>query len=140
MSLMSKLLPSSFLFRFSTPCRYVTNPWSAKGCALDEDCRLPHFGELDGAPMLADVRAGRSEQGLVFNLRVEGKRHSPWCRALQLDASDGLHLWIDTRDTHNIHRASRFCHRFVFLPCGGGARGDDPVAGQLTINRAKEQA
>ena len=49
-------------------------------------------------------------------------------------------FWIDTRDTHNIHRAARFCHYFVFLPSGGGNRLADPVAAQMLINRAREQA
>ncbi len=57
-----------------------------------------------------------------------------------LDSSDGLRVWIDTRDTHNIHRASRFCHQFVFLPTGGGPRLDQPVAEQTLINRARENA
>ncbi len=137
---MSQLLPPRFLFRFSAPCRHFDGQWSPRGIQLGEDYRLAHFGELDGAPTLADVRAGWSERGLIFNVRVEGKRHTPWCRAMQLDASDGLHVWIDTRDTHNIHRASRFCHRFAFLPCGGGSRGEEPIAGQMAIHRAKEQA
>ncbi len=49
-------------------------------------------------------------------------------------------MWIDTRDTHNVHRAGRFCHQFVFLPTGGGRRVDEPVADQLLINRARENA
>jgi hypothetical protein len=114
--------------------------WSDRGTSLGEEHRLASFGELDGAPVLADVRVGWSERGLAFHVLVAGKRHTPWCRAMQLDASDGLHVWIDTRDTHNIHRASRFCHRFAFLPCGGGSGGAEPIAGQMAIHRAKEQA
>jgi hypothetical protein len=137
---MSQILPPRFLFRFSAPCRRLEEQWSERGLPLGDEFRLPNFGELEGAPPLADVRVGWSEQGLAFNVRVEGKRHTPWCRPMQLDASDGFHVWLDTRDTHNIHRASRFCHRFVFLPSGGGSRGSDPLAAQLTIHRAKEQA
>ena len=53
--------------------------------------------------------------------------------------SDGLQVWIDTRDVHNVHRANRFCHRFIFLPDGGGRRLDGPMAAWLAINRAREQ-
>jgi hypothetical protein len=49
-------------------------------------------------------------------------------------------VWIDTRATLNIHRASRYCHRYVFLPAGGGRGNTDPVADQLLINRARENA
>jgi hypothetical protein len=51
---------------------------------------------------------------------------------------DGLQVWIDTRDVHNVHRAGRFCHRFIFLP-GGPRRSDEPLAQCLPINRAREQ-
>jgi hypothetical protein len=46
---------------------------------------------------------------------------------------------IDTRNTQSIHRASQFCHRFVFLPQGDGRLLGDPVAQLAEINRAKEQ-
>ena len=115
-----QLIPPRFLFRFSAPCRYRHPLWTQRGIQLDEAHRLVNFAELDGAPTLADVRVAWSEHGLAFNVRVEGKGHNPWCRVNRPEESDGLHVWIDTRDTHNIHRASRFCHRFVFLPGGEG--------------------
>jgi len=71
---------------------------------------------------------------------VAGKKREPWCRDSRPDESDGLQLWIDTRDTKNIHRAGRFCHRFVFLPAGGGQQGREPVADQLLVDRARENA
>jgi hypothetical protein len=81
-----------------------------------------------------------SEQGFAFAVRVEGKTQAPWCRESRPDDSDGVRLWIDTRDTHNIHRASRFCHQFAFLPAGAGRALDEPVGEQLLVNRAKENA
>ena len=87
-------------------------------CAVEY--RLPSLGELEGQRSFADVRAAWSEAGLAFSVRIEGKRHPSWCRETKLEDSDALQVWIDTRDTHNIHRASRFCHRFIFLPAGGG--------------------
>jgi len=52
----------------------------------------------------------------------------------------GLQIWIDTRDTHNIHRASRFCQRFAFLPAGAGRQFTEPSADQMIIDRARENA
>lgn len=135
-----QLLPPRFLFRFAAPCRYVKAAWEAKGVQLPEECVLPSFAGLDDAPDSGEVRVGWNEAGLIFNARVSGKKQLPWCRDNQMDESDGLHLWIDTRDTHNVHRASRFCHRFVFLPAGGGPRRDQPCVGQLAIHLAREQA
>ena len=134
------LLSPTFLFRFSVPCQFCEQSWSPEGIQLSETCRLPCFGELEDQPLFADVRAAWNDGGLFFTVRVEGKKQSPWCRETRLEESDGLHVWIDTRDTHNIHRASRFCHRFAFLPAGGGNLLEEPVADQLLINRARENA
>jgi hypothetical protein len=134
------LIPPSFLFRYAIPCRYHPLQWTAKGLGLGEEFRLLSFAEMDQQRQFADLRMAWSEQGLGFWLRVTGKRQLPWCREAAFDESDGLHVWIDTRDTHNVHRAGRFCHRFAFLPMGGGMRRDEALAGQLLINRAKEHA
>jgi len=106
---------------------------------LTDEHVLPSFGELESRRLFGDLRVAWSEDGLSFSLRVQGKKQTPWCRASRAEDSDGLHVWIDTRDTHNIHRASRFCHRFLFLPFGGGRRRDEPVATLVPINRAREQ-
>ncbi|MDZ4820331.1 MAG: hypothetical protein SGJ20_15305 [Planctomycetota bacterium] len=135
----NSLISPSFLFRFSFPCKHVEKAWPV-GESLTEEHRLAELGGLDGGPSYADVRAGWNEHGLTFYVKVDGKRQPPWCRDNRLDDSDGLHVWIDTRDTHNIHRAGRFCHHFVFLPTGGGSRLDQPVADQMLINRARENA
>jgi hypothetical protein len=146
------LLPGRFLFRFAVPCPLREPLWTADGAGLDERCRLPSLAELEGRPAWADVRAAWSPAGLAFAVRVTGKQQPPWCRASRPEDSDGLQLWIDTRDVHNVHRAGRFCHRFIFLPRGGdhadqrfasvpdGAqRLDEPVAQLQPIHRAREQ-
>jgi hypothetical protein len=134
------LLPTRFLFRFAASCLHVGSAWSAKGIELSESHRLPAMNELDGQRNFADVRAGWNETGLFFSVAVSGKKQALWCRENKLEDSDGLQLWIDTRDTHNIHRASRFCHRFMFMPAGGGRNYAEPVADQLLVDRARENA
>ncbi|MBL9123234.1 MAG: hypothetical protein JNG90_06345 [Planctomycetaceae bacterium] len=134
------LLPPRFLFRLSQPCRLHEPIWGSKGVALSEEYRLAEFERLDGRPAFADLRAAWSSLGLSFVVRVSGKRRPVRCDEGSPAQSDGLHLWIDTRDTHNIHRATRFCHGFVFLPAGSGKRRTDPFAEQLLIHRAKENA
>ncbi len=134
------LLPSRFLFRFAVPCLRREPIWSANGVELGEEYRLPALGELEGRKTFGDVRAAWSHDGLAFEVRVSGKTHPVWCRDNRLEDSDGLQVWIDTRDTHNIHRASRFCHRFAFLPAGTGRQFAEPVADQVIIDRARENA
>ena len=133
------LLAPTFLFRFSTPCLRHDPLWSRGGVQLSEAHRLPSFGELEQRPVFADFRGAWSEEGVAFTLRVTGKKQPPWSRESRIEDSDGLHVWIDTRDTHSIHRAGRFCHHFAVLPLGGGRRFDKPVAAMLPVNRAREQ-
>jgi hypothetical protein len=136
------LLPTRFLFRFSAPCRRRDPLWTADGIELDETYRLAGLAELEGKTAWADLCAAWSDAGLAFTLIVRGKRQTLWCREAQPEESDGLHLWIDTRDIHNVHRAGRFCHRIFFLPDGGKAGKTAaivPLAGAATIHRSREQ-
>ncbi len=158
------LLPARFLFRFAVPCWYHNKLWTARGTTLSEKHRLLSLAELEGrekgdnphlreapsgplrqmrtVPFLpwAEVRAAWSEAGLAFVVAVEGKRRPVWCRASRPEDSDAFQVWIDTRDVHNVHRAGRFCHRFLFLPAGGGPTLEEPLAQSLPINRAREPA
>jgi hypothetical protein len=115
------------------PCRRRDPLWTPNKPGLEEAYRLPGLGDLDGRVAWADVRGAWSEAGLVFSVEVRGKRRAPWCRPLQCEDSDGLQLWIDTRNVHDVHRAGRFCHRFAILPT------DPPHCAWLPINRAREQ-
>lgn len=132
------VLPKRFLFRFAVPCRYKTPLWSPQADSLDIDYRLVSIAELEEAARSIDFRMAWSEEGLAFAAHVQGKQQPPWCRTSRPEDSDGVQLWVDTRDVHNVHRAGRFCHRFLFMPVGGGNRLDQPVAQWLPINRAKE--
>lgn len=133
------LLPARFLFRFTVPCRHADTLWSDKnGAELDAGFRLVGLSELETGTPWADVRAAWNKDGLAFSIRVQGKKMAPWCRINRIDDSDSVHLWIDTRDVHNVHRASRFCHRFVALPFGSGARADLPFIQWMPIHRARD--
>ena len=132
------LLPERFLFRFAVPCRYRERLWADSGIGLDESHRLLGLAELEGRPAPADVRAAWNETGLAFSVRVAGKKQKPWCRASRPEDSDGLQLWVDTRDVHNIHRATRFCHWFAFQPQAAGRGTGKPTAEILPIHRARD--
>jgi hypothetical protein len=114
------MLSKSFLYRFRFPCRYT-----ATGTAsLDETYRLPNLNQLEDTDLQHrlpyDFRIGWHETGLRFSLIVSEKKQTLWCRAAQPDESDGIQICLDTRDIKDIHRASRFCHRLLFMPIGNG--------------------
>jgi hypothetical protein len=138
MTMAETLISPTMLFRFTAPCYHTAERWTTQGIALGERHRLPCFAELGGARPFADLRLAWNENGIALTIVVKGKQQPPWCRDSRIDDSDGVQLWIDTRNTQNIHRAGRFCHRFAFLPIGAGRRLDEPAAVLLAINRAKE--
>ena len=134
----NSLLSPAFLFRFSVPCRFLRDSGVGDGGELDETFSLRSFSEFDGQRRFAEVRAAWNQQGMAFDVSVTGKQQSLWCRQARMESSDGLHVWIDTRDAHNIHRASRFCHQFSFLPAGSERQPGQPVGAMIPINRARE--
>ncbi|KAA5539785.1 hypothetical protein FYK55_23250 [Roseiconus nitratireducens] len=98
---------------------------------------MPSFGALAGRSVFSDVRIAWSDAGIGIHVMVNGKRQVPWCRETRLDESDGFHFWIDTRCSPGIHRATQYCHRFLFMPAGGGPKREKPVASMIEIHRAR---
>jgi hypothetical protein len=139
------IIPNRFLVRVAHPCPYVMDMPAAAAAAehlveLPETARLRNFAELDGLINFADVRIAWNEFGLGVQVTVKGKDQSPAADADRPRASDGLSLWVDTRDARSSHRASRYCHLFHLLPAGGGADKEEPVFVQTKINRAQQDA
>jgi len=137
------LLPNRFLFRLSFPCRYIKSLPAQKGdrlLNLPESCRISDFSAMDEKNSFADVRLAWNEFGLAFQVAVRGKDQEPQCSAARPQTSDGVKLWIDTRDARSSHRGSRYCHQFHFLPAGGGPDAEEPVFAQSKINRALQDA
>jgi hypothetical protein len=134
------LLPHRFLFRYALPIRYERKlPKSGKRLlGLSADFAVPDFGSLDKISPIGQVRLAWNERGLGISVEVEGKRRPPRCEVNSPESSDGLRVFIDTRDTQNIHRASKYCHQFGLFPCASGAA--DPWAVQIPILRAREEA
>src|SRR6185312_6605817 len=109
------LLPQAFWFRVSIPCPKVEDIPRSKGRLLDfaDVCALPDFGELEGRESWARVRVGYNNAGPGVAFEVLDKAGPISPELERATGLDGVQLWIDTRDTRNVHRATRFCHRFV---------------------------
>ncbi|MDR1484664.1 MAG: hypothetical protein LBT09_07550 [Planctomycetaceae bacterium] len=128
------LTQKRFLFRFKIPCSYVEF-----GEELDESYRLPDLSllELSSVGVCPDFRVGWNERGFMLAVTVSGKRQSLWCKSTSPNESDGIQICIDTRDVKDVHRATRFCHRLVFLPTVNDGSRPDPCAFWFPIHRAK---
>jgi hypothetical protein len=137
------IIPHRFLFRVAHPCQYVaTIPRKEEDELLDlaESCQLNNFAEMDASRNFADVRIAWTDFGLGVQVEVRGKEQAPQGDETRPRGSDGLTIWIDTRDARTAHRASRYCHQFHLLPSGGGSDRDEPVCVQAKINRALADA
>ncbi len=137
------LIPPSFLFRVAYSCAYVKAIPRKKGESLldlPESCRIDNFASMDGKRNFADVRLAWNEHGIGVHVHVRGKDQPLQCDAGRLRGSDGVTVWVDTRDARSGHRATRYCHQFHLLPSGGGPEAEDPVFAQSKINRALQDA
>jgi hypothetical protein len=114
-SMSTPLLPQTFWFRLAVSCPKVEEIPRTRGRLLDlgDACALPDFGELDGRPSWARVRAGYNASGLGLSFEVIDKAGPISPEPGRSSGIDGVQIGIDTRDTRNVHRATRFCHRFV---------------------------
>ncbi len=132
-------IPRNLLFRYRFPCPRVEKVDIRRMFALPESCRLVDVSRLEGRPAFAQWRVGWNDNGLYLTSIVGGKRQPLWCRPTEILESDSLRVWIDTRDTHNVHRATRFCHWFVSLPTGPQGQ-ESASCRMLRINRAREDS
>lgn len=101
---------------------------------------MQEIGPLDGMVPFAQLSAAWNDHGIGFQLEVPRRPSRLKCDPDKPDQSDGLHISLDTRSTQNVHRATRFCHSFIAMSQGGGDDGLQPVAVQLPVPRAREDA
>jgi hypothetical protein len=142
---MPQLVPNRFLVRVAHPCFYAKDaPRDLEGSDrlvdLPEAARIRNFADLDERKNFADVRLGWNEFGLAVQAEVKGKEQQPAGDSDKPKSSDGLWLFVDTRDARASHRGSRFCHHFLLLAAGGGTDKEEAHLAQLKINRAQQDA
>ena len=137
------LVPHHFLFRLTYPCPYakaMPRPERDRLLDLPAECVIDNYAAMDQRRNFADFSLAWNELGLGVQVEVRGKENPPQGDAARPRGSDGVTLWLDTRDARASHRASRYCHQFHFLASGAGPERDEPVVVQSKINRALEDA
>jgi hypothetical protein len=137
----SEVVPYRFLFRFSFAVRHERSmPKSGKPLlGLDARHQLPLLGETEGRKEFAAIRLAWNERGLGVACEAAGKPATGDAPIAAAEPPYALHLWFDTRNTQNVHRATRFCHHFVVSPSGVDA-ALPPTIHQRPLARAREQS
>jgi hypothetical protein len=138
---MNELVPPRFLFRWSFVAKKQEKIPSRTGRLLDlgEEYRLPTLEGLDKRRDFASLKIAWNDRGLAISVNVSGRSRRPECVESELALSDGIRLWIDTRHTQTVHRATKFCHHFILLPAGGGPKRRDPIVRSMPVSRAREE-
>lgn len=136
-------VPSRFLLRLARKCLYRKNMPLEKGDLLldlpDAFC-IPTLSELDQQPAFAEIRLAWNEGGIGLQATIAGKKEPLQGDIARPRTSDGVTLWLDTRDSRTSHRGTRYCHMFHFLACGGGPDKEAPGFLQSKIHRALQDA
>lgn len=136
------LIPNAFLFQSRQAIRKLPRKPARRNSLkpLADDYQIETLQTLDDRQPFARIALGWHDAGLQVTCTVHGKQQPLDCDAKKVTTSDGLQLWIDTRNTPGVHRANRFCHQIVALPAGGGKSRNDPLVEQVEIARCREKS
>jgi hypothetical protein len=115
----NQIVPPSFLFQFSIGVPQVDSIPRAKGrlLQLDDASRVFVPGSLNQTAAPFDLKMAWNSEGVGIEIEVRGKKMPPAGRRRDLKTSDFVTLFLDTRHTANVHRATEFCSSLIALPC-----------------------
>jgi hypothetical protein len=136
----NQIVPPALLFdyRVQVPaCPPPSRRKKGRLLTLTDSAQLPAFSTIDGRTSFATVSLGWNAQGFGISLSVRGHKQPINGNPLRLEQSDCLELWVDTRPTGNVHRATGYCHRVACLPVDESSDGQ-PSAVQLPIAQQRE--
>lgn len=108
------LLPQAFWFQLAFRSPRVDGmvvEGDERLLELPEGCRLPDLAGLEGKTSWVEVRTGWNPRGLGLVFTAQGVAKPQLL--FQPDGFASAVILIDTRDTRDISRASRHCHRFI---------------------------
>src|SRR4051794_40156786 len=100
------LVPHRFLLRVAHPCRYAKGMPLIKDARLLElspDYRIDNFAAIDQQKNYADVCIAWNDLGIGLQVEVRGKQQLPIGNPDRPRGSDGVTLWLDTRDARAGH-------------------------------------
>lgn len=137
---MLNLISPRALLRFdmSIPARRPTPQINGDARKWSKRFAAPALCRLDGQTPFAQIYWSWNEEGLAIAVNVPERTKPFRCDPDRWWKGDGLRLCVDTRDTRDLRRATRFCHFYYVLPAGGGKKAQLPVIGLHRMSRARE--
>lgn len=128
------IVPPSFLFQYQLSIPRIDELPRKKGGRL----QLPDAAQVFVPATMNEVAAGLdvrlawNPHGLGMELIVHGKKSEISGRRHDLKHSDHVLVFIDTRHTANVHRATQFCTALQILPSDEAAN-DHPTVQFIDI-------
>lgn len=135
---MENVVPPSLLFDFRLSVAACSAP-SKKATGdllnLPDSAKLFAPSFVDGPGSFCSLSAGWNRDGLALMFSVAEKSNKPEGRSSSLDQSDFFKIWIDTRPSGIVHKATEYCHCFAVLPndldnSGAATASVQPIAQQ----------
>lgn len=130
---MNHIVPPSLLFDFRLPLQACESPGKKKTgplLKLSDQHQLFVPSTLNETPTFADIFAGWNSDGLGIKFCVNGKPAAPSGDSKHLGLSDAILLWLDTRPTGDVQRATEYCHHFAVFPADERAKGEPSISQQ----------
>ena len=112
------IVPPSFLFQYqlSVPRMDDLPKKKCRPLQLPDTARVFVPATLNDGTSSLDVKLAWNPDGLGIELVVHGKKQEVSGRRNDLKHSDYVSVFIDTRHTANVHRATQFCTALQILP------------------------
>ncbi len=112
------IVPPSFLFQYQLSIPRMDDLPRKKGrrLQLPDTARVFVPATMNEGAAVLDVRLAWNPDGLGMELIVHGKKQELSGRRHDLKHSDHVLVFIDTRHTANVHRATQFCTSLQILP------------------------
>jgi hypothetical protein len=126
----NQIIPSSLLFdyRVRVPaCPKPSRKKTGRLLKLADSAQLPNVSTMDSGASFSTVHVGWNSNGLGIRMVVRGRTQPLVGEPNQPADSDCVELWVDTRPTGNVHRATGYCHRLACFPCDQSANGEPTV-------------
>lgn len=116
---MANVVPTSLLFDFRPRLCRCDGPSKKKTgslLSLADAATVFQPSRVNEIRHFASLKLGWNDNGFGGELTVSGKTAPPQGDVSKLETTDSVCLWLDTRPSGSVHRATEYCHSFGLVP------------------------